>query len=389
MKTSLETIAERNRVVQRIISALDERDGFLVTGHKSVDEDCLAAMVAFALIANKFAKTATILVEGPIHENLDFLVRICRYNAIEIVESLDEAYDFDTVVICDTAKPDLLAHRGAVLGVLADPNIQAFEIDHHLESDSEYLTDRDHALVDQATSASELVGLVAYKLSTDQAFLEERQVFEIFTRNVVLAILTGVIGDTQMGKFLHNRKERRMYVAYTEIFGSMLFEKTQQRSNNFASVERLFSELRKLSRREEECFDYLYALRTRDGAVSYLNITENQYRSLVENYGNESLSTVLRTVADSLAEDSGRLSLVVFSGRPEGNDLLQCRARRSKHYKKVDLRKLLERLQIENGGGHQGAIGFRIPLDSVPHIDSFVAMVVESLNAMVRDADAA
>ncbi len=389
MKQPAATIAERNRVVERIISAIDDRSSFLVTGHTSVDEDCLAAMVAFALIASKFAKTATILVEGPIHENLDFLVRICRYNAIEVIDRLDDDSEFDTVVICDTAKRDLLAHRETVLELLAKPAIQAFEIDHHLESDSEYLTDRSCALVDQATSASELVGLVAYKISMKRGWLEERQVFEVFTRNVVLAILTGVIGDTQMGKFLHNRKERRMYVAYIEIFGNMLFEKTQQRSNNFASVEELFAELRKLSRREEECFDHLFGMRKQDSAVSYLNIDEAEYRALVDRYGNESLSTVLRTVADALAEDSGRLSLVVYSGRPAGNDLLQCRARRSKHYKKVDLRKLLDRLEIQNGGGHQGAIGFRLPLASVPDIEAFVAEVLACLNEMVREVDVA
>ncbi len=389
MKQPAATIAERNRVVERIIEALDQRSGFLVTGHKAVDEDCLAAMVAFSLIATKFAKTATILVEGPIHENLDFLVRICRYNAIEVIDRPEDASDFDTVVICDTAKRDLLAHRETVLNLVANPDIEAFEIDHHLESDSEYLTERDCALVDQATSASELVGLVAYKLSTKQALLEERQVFEIFTRNVVLAILTGVIGDTQMGKFLHNRKERRMYVAYIEIFGSMLFEKTQQQSNNLASVEQLFSELRKLSRREEECFDQLFGMRKQDGAVSYLSISEDEYRALVERYGDESLSTVLRTVADSLAEDSGRVSLVVYSGRPAGSELLQCRARRSKHYKNIDLRKLLTQMNIENGGGHQGAIGFRIPLAELSDIEAFIEQLLFALNDMVRKAEVA
>ena len=150
-----------------------------------------------------------------------------------------------------------------------------------------------------------------------------------------------------------------------------------------------FSELRKLSRREEECFDHLYGMRRKDGTVSYLSLKEEEYRALVDRYGNESLSTVLRTVADSLAEESGRLSLVVYSGRPAGNELLQCRARRSKHYKNIDLRKLLDRLEIENGGGHQGAIGFRVPLASVPDIDSFVAKVLDSLKDMVRESEVA
>lgn len=388
MKQAMRTIAERNRVVDRIIGALDERGGFLIVGHSNPDEDCIAAMVGFALVAKKFAKGATILLDSEVHENLEYLIRICRYNAIDIVYSLSEDIDYDTIVVCDTAKPELLCECDGLIGIIRDAGTLTIEIDHHLAADSQYHADRKYALVDSATSSSELVGVMAYKLSLREEFLADRQIPEVFTRNIVLAILTGIVGDTQMGKFLQNRKERRMYAAFTGIFGSLLFEKTSRRSSNLASVDQLFSELRKLSRKEEQCFDALYARKRISGDVAYLVLDENDYSKALSEYGNDAVSTVLRTIADSLAEESGCVSIVAYSARPGGESLLQCRARRSKHYKSVDLREMLSRFEIENGGGHQGAVGFRIPLSEIESVQSYVERLVDGLNDIIKEVAA-
>lgn len=388
MKEAIATIAERNRVIERIINALDERSSFLIVGHTAPDEDCLSSMVGFALLAKKFAKSATLLLEGAVHDNFEYLLRICKYNAIDIAYSLSEVTDYDAIVVCDTAKPDLLARCDGIREAIETASEPVIEIDHHLQSDSRYHADRAYALVDRATSSSELVGIIAYKLTYKRDFIDERQSPEIFTRNLVLSILTGIVGDTQMGKFLQDRKERRMYHAFTEVFGSLLNEKTTRHGYNYASVEQLFGELQKLSKREEECFDAIFAMRRKKDAVGYVYLDEESYGRLLEEYGHDALSTVLRTVADALAEDSGYVSLVVFSGRPKGKELMQCRARRSKRYKGIDLRDVLSRFGIENGGGHQGAVGFRVPLVEIDDTDRFVSELVDGINGMVTEATA-
>lgn len=390
MKQRIPTIAERNRIIERIIAALDQRSGFLVVGHTNPDEDCLSSMVGFALIAKKFAKSVSILLEGPVHENFEYLLRICRYNSIDIAYCLSDDLEYDTIVVCDTAKSTLLAKCEGVLDAIRDPQTLTMEIDHHLESDSEYHADRAYALVDQATSSCELVGVLGYKLAVHRSFVEERQIPEIFTRNVVLSILTGVVGDTQMGKFLQNRKERRMYNAFTQIFGAMLFEKTSEQSSNVASINQLFKELRKLSKQEEECFDAVYGKRITNSRVVYVVLDNEEYNALVETYGPESVSTVLRAIADSLAEDSGYVSLVAYSASREKDGMLQCRARRSKHYKGLDLRSVLKKFNVENGGGHAGAIGFRFLIDQLPvPPDEYVRYLVDGLNEMILELEKA
>jgi nanoRNase/pAp phosphatase (c-di-AMP/oligoRNAs hydrolase) len=55
-KTTISTLREKNRIIDNIIAALGSRQEFLLLGHQSPDEDCIASMVAFALLAAKFAK---------------------------------------------------------------------------------------------------------------------------------------------------------------------------------------------------------------------------------------------------------------------------------------------------------------------------------------------
>ena len=55
-KKSIQTIHEKNRIIDNIINALQEKNHFLFLGHQNPDEDCIGSMVAFALIVGKFSK---------------------------------------------------------------------------------------------------------------------------------------------------------------------------------------------------------------------------------------------------------------------------------------------------------------------------------------------
>ena len=161
-KTAIKTVPAKNAVVTAITEALDQRSNFLLLGHKNPDEDCIAAMVAFGLLATKFEKSATICVDGELHEHFDYLIKICKHNSIGVIDGNgDETYNFDTVVVCDTPKPSMIDHGPALAPVLEDKNIVKIEIDHHLEADSAYFGDEKYRLVDEASSSCELIGLIA------------------------------------------------------------------------------------------------------------------------------------------------------------------------------------------------------------------------------------
>ncbi|MFW5771458.1 MAG: hypothetical protein ACOCX9_08490, partial [Spirochaetota bacterium] len=93
--------------------------------------------------------------------------------------------------------------------------------------------------------------------------------------------------------------------------------------------------------------------------------------------------SVLRSVADELAEKSGKVSLVVYRDIVRDSSLIQCRMRRSHNYKKFDLRRVIDIFEIENGGGNEGAIGFRFPAKDVSDyykfFTDFISIVEENL----------
>jgi single-stranded DNA-specific DHH superfamily exonuclease len=92
-----------------------------------------------------------------------------------------------------------------------------------------------------------------------------------------------------------------------------------------------------------------------------------------------------RVVADRLAESSGKLGLVAYYDNPEHSDLVQFRLRRAGAWKKYDLRGLLERFAIENGGGHEGAIGFRMPRSEIPDFQAYVATLLQGIETAISE----
>ena len=78
---------------------------------------------------------------------------------------------------------------------------------------------------------------------------------ELFPRNLVLAILTGIIGDSNMGQYLKSRREKRYYQIFSGMFNDMLSRRTTKKTN-FSTMDQVFTELQKLSDHEEDCFRY-------------------------------------------------------------------------------------------------------------------------------------
>jgi nanoRNase/pAp phosphatase (c-di-AMP/oligoRNAs hydrolase) len=91
-------------------------------------------------------------------------------------------------------------------------------------------------------------------------------------------------------------------------------------------------------------------------------------------------------MADKLAEASGVLGLVAYYDHPGKSDLVQFRLRRSGSWKKYDLRGLLTLLSITNGGGHEGAIGFRVPRSEITDFPAYVDTLLQTVEAAISAA---
>ncbi len=376
-KTAIQTVQAKNAVVTAIIEALDQRSNFLLLGHKNPDEDCIAAMVAFGLLATKFEKNATICVDGDLHEHFDYLIKICKHNSIGVIDGNgDETYNFDTIVVCDTPKPSMIDHGPALTPVLEDKNIVKIEIDHHLEADSAYFDDEKYRLVDEASSSCELIGLIALKLCHRTDLTEKYNITDLLSRNLVLAILTGIIGDSKMGKYLKTKREQRFYRIFSSMFNDLLLGQTTK-AGNFSNQEEVFDELGRLSDTEARCHHAFLEKRRSSDHVGFVVLDRDATNALYEEFDHDTIVSASRSISDVLAEENGFLSLVVFFDHPSKSDLIQFRMRRSQAFKRYDLREIIKLFSIENGGGHEGAVGFRIPTTEISDVDVYALEIVE------------
>lgn len=386
-KSKIDSLKTRNLIIERIFEAVSEHDNFLMIGHKDPDEDCISSMIAMALLINKFAKTVYLMIPRKINENFQYLLNISRFNDIGIIYNDQEPpKNISTVFIMDTPKPDMIESFPGSTAVMENESIIKIEIDHHLGADSDYSGDHGYCLVDEASSASELVGLLAFKLDNYSEMVEAFSIEEIFSRNFVLAVLTGIIGDSKMGKYLKTRREKWFYHLFSELFNEMLSQKTHQDSRNFSTMDQVFAELQRLSKEEDECFRTMMESRVSvSDRIASIIIGREAMKEINSRFDYDTIVSVARYAADVLAESSRVLSLIVYPDNSGDKELIQFRVRRSQSYKDLDLRTILSAFSIENGGGHPGAIGFRIPENEVPDIREYSLKLIKDLEALMND----
>jgi nanoRNase/pAp phosphatase (c-di-AMP/oligoRNAs hydrolase) len=373
VKAEIRTIAEKNRITTNIINGITGRDSFLLLGHTDPDADCLASLVAAALLLNKFQKYVTIYLPCPVIEQLDYLLAICRYNDINLVRDKDAPLgtDFSAMIILDTPKPSMILKNEQIDRLLQDPRILKIELDHHLEADSWYSGDPGYCLVSQASSTCELIGYLSLKTAIRLKKAGRAGEIDFFSRNIALAILTGIVGDSQMGRYLKNNRERWYYGVFSEIFHHLLSQKTIKGSRNMSSMEDIFKVIQSLSEQETRCFSDMKKHLKTFPSIGSISIGERESEKLFKHYGNEVLVNVAKSAANKLAEDCGKLGLVGYYDDPAVSDLVQFRLRRSCRFTSLDLRDVLREFGIRNGGGHPGAVGFRISKGEMRNIEDF------------------
>jgi nanoRNase/pAp phosphatase (c-di-AMP/oligoRNAs hydrolase) len=386
-KRDISSVAEKNRVSANVARALEEQGSFLIIGHKDPDEDCVSSMVAFALLANKLNKKSAIVLGPSVQDNFAYLINICRYNSIEILQDGAPSSAPSALVLVDTPKPEMIERRELYDGMRKDPSILKIELDHHLEADSAYFGDPGYRLVYEASSTCEIIGRLALKMSSDARLREKYQIDDLLSRNLVLAILSGMIGDSQMGRYLKTPRERRFYSRYSSLFERMLERKTRSGSGNYSSKEQVFKALAALSDDEDACFRFMSKDAQTIGRVTFSVLDEEASRFLFSTYGNDTSVVVAKALVDALAETNGCLGLVGYYDDPAVSPFAQFRLRRSQAFTAIDLRDALAMLGMKNGGGHPGAVGFRLEREAVPDIGAAAREFVRVLNAMVEEGE--
>lgn len=382
-KHTFSSIAERNRTLERIIDQLRTGNEFLLLGHEQPDEDCISSLVSMALLIKKFGKSVTIFIRDQIPDQMSYLTNICAYNGIPVLQDgtkLDKIPDI--LCILDTPKPEMIASDPGIDPFLRDRFIPILEIDHHLSADAEYSGTPGLCLVNRASSTCELIGLLCCKLHRRPVILEHYAIQQLFSRNLVLSMLTGMIGDTKFGLTLKTNRDKFFYNYFSNKFSSILQQSVRKNSGNYASMTDIFKSLEKLSADEKDLHQKLLEMAHYSGRTGYVILDREKSRSFLESVEYSLFVKVIKSVTDFLSEKSGTIGMTAYYDPDEVSDLIQFRIRTAREVSGMDLRNILKEFSIEDGGGHPGAIGFRISRNLLSDPGSFITEVLEKLDRL-------
>ncbi len=389
------SLVARNRVINNIINAIIHRHSFVVVGHQDEDDDCVASTVAMALLIKKFNKEVKLHVNFTHSASHSFLRNIAQYNGIPNLGIHSKTMDpVDTIVICDVPRSDMIQSSKALNQYLGSEKVLHIEIDHHLGSNSNYSGNRDWCLVDRATSTCELIYILAHKLHSQSSLIRRHAIDQIFSRNIIVTLMVGFLGDTQNGRYLNGVRNRRAYRLYTGSLNRRLKDVTFDAKYAHSSDE-LEQMVIQMSKSEADIRNY--CMRRLQIAQNWhsiiLNPTESLY--LWETYDDHALIlSTMRTLASILSEKSDKFGGVfyddIFTDSPEASaassppsHILHGHLRRNIKYSAVDLRTVLKDAAITTGGGHEGAVAFRFPYTSKTERAAIIMKLQKSIDHTV------
>ena len=372
-KTHNMTIGARNRVIKNIYQLVTKRRSFLILGHKNPDEDCYASVAACALILRKFGKHVSIFWEVPPPENLKFINSICKYNKVNVYyTTMPTIKSTDVLCILDVPKPDMIAADGCIYDFLNNPAIPCVELDHHFDSDAAYSGDPDYALVLHASSTCEILCRLCYKLANHPEIRQRYSIEELYSRNLVLALLTGMLGDAKMGNYLATVHDKEVFDYFSKHLNLMLRISTRsENTQKIASMEKLLNVLETSDAETEKIYNLIMDQAIYTGRIGRVILSEADSVSFFDAIDYTQFLGMIKVATNAIAEKSGGVGISVYYDSPKKSNKIQCRIRLCAAARGVDLHPVLAHFKITDGGGHPGAIAFRLPHDFDTPLDVF------------------
>ena len=373
------SIGRRNAVMKNIYKLVRTRRSFLIIGHQTPDEDCYASVISCALLLRKFNKHVSIFLESPPPENLLFLSSICKYNKINVYYTVMPAIrSTEALFILDTPKPDMIAADGCIYHFLKDPSIPKVELDHHFFSDAEYCGMPEYSLVLHASSTCEILCRICYKLANHPEILQQYSIDELYSRNLVLALLTGMLGDAKMGNYISNPQERASFDYFSKHLNLVLRISTLLPGSNtqkIASMDTLLAALESANAEHEQLYNSMLDKAVYTGRIGCVLLSQKESETFFDAVEYTQFIGMIKSATNAVAEKSGGVCISAYYDSPAKSNKIQCRIRVSEAARGINLHPVLSHFNITDGGGHPGAIAFRLQRIQEAQLSQFLAEI--------------
>jgi len=360
------------------IDVINSSSSFLFSG--DIDPDSVGSMLSLSLYLIQLDKKVFLIIPDTLGENLDFFDKIIRYNSINILRTQEEIEavkdEIEAVIFCDTANTKLVPFYPFISECILSKKPKVIEIDHHFGADSEELTDYGIKLFRNANANTEIIGTLLETLHG-----ENPQWPNPFSqRNIILGLITGMLGDTVGGKVIHFKED---YDYWIDKLSERLKEITRWRNAKdgrgedsqalkFGDPKNILDYLNRLTEDQEICFNLLNSRIEHKGKMGFLNLLPSTYKDVkgsCQAFDSDWFVDIMGFLLNSVPEKSGHAGIVIFEGKnAEGEDCIFIKVRRAVDFSGVDLRTGEDKIKelfgdlYMGGGGHAGAVSFRVHL---------------------------
>lgn len=360
------------------VALIQDKETFFFAA--DLDPDSVGSMLSLSLYLRLLGKKVHMVLAEGLGDGLDFLEKIIQYNSIKVIpseEGITAIKDqVDMVVFFDTANTKLVPFYSIICRQILSRDLPVIEIDHHFGADSEEMTDNGIKLFRRANANTEIIA----ELLTRLRKLNPEFPDPFAQRNILLSLLTGILGDTLGGKVVPLEEDFKYWM---KTLGDSLASATQweksrdgrpadSRAEKFSSPDHIFKHMNHLDDEKQLCINTVTeTIQVGQGVASLnlLNSTFARFKDVCRPYDSEWFAEVRIFLLNVVPEKSGKVGTVYFQGKNrEGEDCIFIKLRRAVDYTGFDLRKTEGEIKkvfsgdYMGGGGHPGAVSFRVHL---------------------------
>ena len=374
------SISQKNITIRNILSLVMRSHSFLVLGHSYSDVDCISSMLAISLLLRKFHKYVTIYVKDRFPSSISFFQKICEYNDINLLISNSEGLEKpDAIFILDTPKPEMISLDDKILSFFLQKSIPKIEIDHHFSEDARHSGDIPYRLTLRASSSAEIIAHMCQKLSKHKHVLEKNAVGELYSRNIVMVMAAGMMGDAKKGGYLATKRDVSFFKYFLNKFDAILKNSSYEGSANVSSVDEMLELLEKMTEEQMHLYDAIKKEVSFKDNIGVLTLDEKTSYNLYSSLDDFSVFIeVIRSITDELSNFPHDASVSCFYYPPSISSFVEFRVRASENLRGIDFRSLIDIMEVPdgNGGGHPGAICFKVEKHLISDIKEYVASLI-------------
>jgi nanoRNase/pAp phosphatase (c-di-AMP/oligoRNAs hydrolase) len=361
--------------LSQTITLINNHQRFLFTGY--VDGDALGTMLSLALYLRLLDKKVSLFLPHSLGTNFNFVRDIINHNEVEVVNDAPGLRAIhgkvDTIVFCDTANAQLISHFDTISQCFLECQVPVIEIDHHFGTDSEALSLHGIRLFRKANACTEIAAEILQEVHQHHPEFPN----PFIQRNILLSLLIGMVTDTAGGKVTPLKDD---YSYWIQMLGENLKNGTFRASRvaqdsppdkKISTPEDLLAHLHQMTPEQKQCIQSLLERMECVGEIGYLNLLETTPRDWGGADPTQDLAwfnTLQECVISLVPQRAGKIGILLYRDRDaHGTPCIFLKIRQSPSSNEGDLRKIEPVVQsifggknYLGGGGHPGAVSFRI-----------------------------